>query len=211
MLTFVPVMEKKQEIVQKVTEIFLSQGIRSVTMEDLSRLLGISKKTLYQYFTDKTDLLQQVISNRMGKHHELCTRLVDESKNAIESLLSVTATFGEFLRGIHPDFHADLIRLYPEVYQRFNCEHEDFSAHYLLKNIERGRKEGLYRGDFDEELVARIFLNAITQIVIGNPNQMPRDVQLRGHEFNQAIQFLLYALLSESGRQFVALKNQLHA
>ena len=112
--------EKESAILDQVRKLFMRYGIRSVTMDDISRELKISKKTLYKFVTDKQDLVVKVMTAECKGDECLFTKITADSKNAIDELLNITVHLGQKVQEIHPSIHFDLEKYYPDAWEIFN-------------------------------------------------------------------------------------------
>lgn len=143
-------------IIEKAGELYYKYGIKSITMDDVARELGISKKTLYQFVKNKTDLVKKVvdfeIQKRTGEFKEL-----DKSKlNAIEELFEVNRQINCMLEKHNPSMHYDLRKYYPDIFKRLQVSKREGMFKSIIFNLEKGKKEGLYRKEIDIGIIARI-------------------------------------------------------
>jgi len=143
-------------IIEKARELYYKYGIKSITMDDVAREMGISKKTLYQEVKNKTELVGKVIDfeikKRTGEFNEL-----DKSKlNAIEELFEVNRQINNVLEKHNPSMHYDLRKYYPDIFKRLHDSKQNRMLESLIKNLEKGKKEGLYRKEIDSEIIARL-------------------------------------------------------
>ena len=143
-------------IIEKARELYYKYGIKSITMDDVAREMGISKKTLYQEVKNKTELVEKVIDfeikKRTGEFNEL-----DKSKlNAIEELFEVNRQINNVLEKHNPSMHYDLRKYYPDIFKRLHDSKQNRMLESLIKNLEKGKKEGLYRKEIDSEIIARL-------------------------------------------------------
>ena len=163
-----PTDDRWHRILDETAKVFWKLGIKSVTMDDVATRLGISKKTLYQYVTDKNDLVDRVL-----KHLSTCYKCdIDlvrgrKDQNAIDELYAVTTTVAGQLQGIHPSIHFDLEKYHPEAFRnmRANKRREIFECH--VENMERGIKEGLYREDLNIPMIATIYIARFDMVFDG--------------------------------------------
>lgn len=154
-------MELKERIKEKVVELFKLYGIRSVTMDEISAQLGISKKTLYQSFKDKSDLVDEVVKDILSENVSLCNSCKDAAEDAIDESLKTLEVMGKILAGMNPSVLFDLERGYPKIYKRFEKYRSQFLYNLLLDNIRRGKADGLYRQDIEDEVYAKARLEMI--------------------------------------------------
>lgn len=146
--------EQKEKILDQARQMFMRYGIRSVTMDDLAKELGISKKTIYQFFKDKNELVNLFTARICSDDQKVITEFETKAKNAIEFVLKVSDYFNGIYANSNPAVIYDLEKYYPEAHQI----HEDFDnktmSEVMQRNIEWGIKDGLYREDIDPEFVS---------------------------------------------------------
>lgn len=149
-----------QDIIQKIADIYFRYGIKSVTMDDLARELGVSKKTLYLHFDDKKDVVKKVIHHLI--HIQKCgisDMLNKPGANAIDKLMMMTIFFAEHLKNSNASLTYDLQKYYPDVWDEvLEFKREEIFRH-IIDNIETGIKEGLYRDDLNYEIIARAYVS----------------------------------------------------
>jgi len=147
-----------KEIISKVSELYLKYGIKSVTMDDVARELGISKKTLYLHFKDKDELVKKVVDLHLFGMHEDMKNLVPKNVNAIEELLFVSKFITQYFNKINPSVTYDLQKYYPEVWKNIATNRREHIYERIIDNMKRGMKEGLYRQDIHIDIIAHFYL-----------------------------------------------------
>jgi len=166
--TFAPPMEQKeQQLLEQVDKLFMRCGIKSLTMDDISRELGISKKTLYIHCSDKEDLLIKCFSFHFKCEEDFQESIRLKNLNAIDELFEVINHVSEMLKTIHPSIHYDLRKYYPEAWKIFSEYKKSFLYKSVSENMEKGKREGLYRENLNIPIVARIYLSRIDVIFDG--------------------------------------------
>ncbi len=136
-------LEKRDEILESVAKVFMNYGIKSVSMDDLARELGISKKTIYQFFKDKNDLIESVLKQRLSEDKQSCLHIKEEAINAIDSLLKVMTMVAQNTSHIHPSVFYDLQKYHPNAHKMIEDHQKTFVLDMIITNIERGRSEGV--------------------------------------------------------------------
>lgn len=150
--------EKEQKIIQQATEVFMRYGIKSVNMDDVSRHLGISKKTLYQYVSDKSDLVRKAVEH-FGAHEECALRkIAGERLNAIDESLEIMKWVLSILQTANPAVEFDLQKYHPEIHKTMLEQRHRVVFDGTYNNLKKGQREGLYRKDFNPELIAKIYM-----------------------------------------------------
>ena len=159
--------EIKNNILQRVTALFFKYGIKSVTMDDIARELGMSKKTLYQFFENKNDLLIQIIQIESERDEQMICQANIDAKNALEELMSFAKHGIEEFAKVKssPTIMYDLQKYYREIWNKFETGLNQRMFEGTKKNIERGKSEGLYRADIDAESIAKIYVRLMMSII----------------------------------------------
>ncbi len=150
--------EKLIAILERVYELYNKFGIKSITMDDVSRELGISKKTLYQHVKDKADLVEKVMLTNTLKHRKSMYSIVDKNMNAIVELLEVNAYMNEMMKDHNPTLDYDLKKYYPDIYNRLMNETRRRMFESIKRNLEKGIKEGIYRKELDVDIISKLHM-----------------------------------------------------
>lgn len=148
-------MDNRQKIIEGASELFRMYGIKSVTMDSIANELGISKRTIYEVFSDKDELLIGVLRSMAERQKELLKKVLDESENAIVAIFKLLEVNRNHFQNMSPAFQADMKKFHFEVLVRNSdkCEMPDYRNNQQV--IERGIKEKLFRKDINPELVNR--------------------------------------------------------
>ncbi len=151
--------EKYEEILSKANRIFQTYGIKSVSMEDVCKELKISKKTLYQYVDNKTDLLIKAIDYQFNNDEQKIIRAINGKHNAIDTLIEVSKQINEELKEFKPNIIMfDLKKYYPEILEYLIDKKRKHFYDYIKGNLEQGIKEGLYRQDLNVDLITKLYI-----------------------------------------------------
>ena len=147
----------KEKIIQKATDLFLTRGFKSVTMDDIANEMGISKKTIYTHFSNKSELVRETTLSMFNHitHGIDCICALD--KNPIEELYDIKKFVLLQLKNEKSSPQFQLQKYYPEVHNTLKAKHYEKMADCTLKNLKRGVAMGLYRKNLDVEFVSRIY------------------------------------------------------
>lgn len=154
-------MEEFDDIVVKVSSIYQKYGIKSVTMDDVARELGVSKKTLYSFVTNKEELVEKFIAYQMHERKRSVNKVFSEGLNAIDELLEVNKHVIEMLKSYNPATEYDLRKYYPHLYSKLRVKRMENMYNAILRNIEKGKAEGLFRAELKSEIIARVHVSRI--------------------------------------------------
>lgn len=151
-------------ILRKVRTLYRKYGIRSVTMDDISHELGISKKTLYQYVRDKDDLVRQFVEMEMNDHDNRMNISCTEDNNAIEQLLEISRCISILLKDHSMAAEYDLKKYYPDLYSKVRDLKRNHMLKFILSNLIKGKEEGIYRKEMNVEIIAKLNVSIIDNI-----------------------------------------------
>lgn len=185
----------------RVEELFFRNGIRGVTMDDVASHLGISKKTLYQYVESKDDLIDGILEHHFTCRQHLADVLSQQSANAIEEFLRVLAHNLREVERMGNNLIHDLFKYHHAAWQRIQQFRQDYLVGWVLANIERGRREGVYRGEFNAVITARLHVAAI--MTVFDPAWFPEESFPRPDVLRTfTIQFL-HGIVSPEGLDYL--------
>ena len=156
--------EKRNDILDTSKKMFAEYGIRSVSMDDICKQLNISKKTLYQCFDNKADLLEALIDFEMKETSKEAAKIKTQARNAIHSLLLVSKAMSRVSTNSNPAIAYDLKKYYPELYNKFIQKKRELAFKGITMNMERGIEEGIYRNDLNLELTAQLYIKKVEQM-----------------------------------------------
>src|SRR5215467_6030978 len=131
-------MEVKDRILQKATDLFMRYGIRSITMDEIASQLGISKKTIYQFFTDKDEIVEAVTDRIIKQNEEECKLFKSNSENAIHEIFIAVDETEEMLKAMNPLIMYDLEKYHPKSFKKFKNYKYQFMFTVIKENLERG-------------------------------------------------------------------------
>ncbi|MEO7212164.1 TetR/AcrR family transcriptional regulator [Mucilaginibacter sp.] len=185
-------MSQEERIIKGALDLFLQAGIKSVTMDDIARHLGMSKKTIYQYFGDKNELVVALVKSRLQEDEREMNAIMESSANVIEEMIKMMKCSEDILSRVNPIVFHDMQKYHPEAWQEF----QRFKAEVIISKLEelllKGISQGFIRDDIDVKILATMRVNQVemgfnTQIFpIANFNSWKVQVQLLEH-FNYGI------------------------
>ena len=192
-------MEIRNRIVSLAFELFMKYGIRSVTMDLISKHLGISKRTLYETFTDKRQLVREGIDYFTNIKKTEARKTIEKSNNVIETIYILARKGEEMKQQINPLFFEDIRKYYPDVHVLITTEgkYRDYSfTHELVK---RGINEGLFRSGLDIELVNNFFHQVMN--IVMNEEIFPKERYTHEDIFRNIIMPYLIGISTDKGKE----------
>lgn len=194
-------MEPKERILVKAHELFSRYGIRSVSMDDIAAQLGMSKKTLYQYYTDKDELVNAVFSSVMEGNKVQCKECQLRGENAIHEVFLSFDMMQEMLANMNPSVLFDMQKYHPSAFKKFQDFRNNFLYKIIKENIEAGIKEGLYREDIDVEILTRYRLHNI--MASFDSETFPTNKTNLVYIEQQLLEHFLWGLATNKGQKLI--------
>jgi len=163
----------QERILTGAESLFTRFGIKNVTMDDIARHLGVSKKTIYQFFEDK-DMLVSVLTRELTACHlRHLEEMATISRNAIDEILHIMQYMSGFFAKTNPSMFYDLQRYHPEGWKEFRKFKDKHVFDFVVRNMEKGREQGLYRQDFSIRILAKLRIEQVELVM--NPEIFPAD------------------------------------
>jgi len=155
----------KVEILDRVRDLFFKYGVRSMSMDDICKEIGISRKKIYSIFTSKNDLVEKLLELERGNFEIIFdTDRFDGEVNAIDILLMVSKEVSNKFTDVSPSMTFDLKKYYPDIYHRHIEERIEFIFDKIKINLEKGIKQGVYRDDLSVELISRLYIRRLMDL-----------------------------------------------
>ena len=155
-------MEKKEHIIKTATELLLKEGVKRVTMDELAFKLGMSKRTIYETFSNKDELLKECIEDLIANQRVVNQRIGIESPTAIHAFFAFLKVGLENMKDSNPYFASDVQKYYPKVWQETLCKNYDYNLNQLEVALKRGVDEGVFRDDIKVNIVSKLLLEQLS-------------------------------------------------
>jgi AcrR family transcriptional regulator len=194
-------MEVKERILSKAADLFMRYGIRSITMDEIAAQLGISKKTIYQFFTDKDDMVTAVINQEIEKNERDCIQFRDQSENAVHQIFVVLESLEEMIKSTNPLMLYDLEKHHPRSFKRLKEYKYQFLYQIIMDNLQWGITEGLYRDDIQLDIVAKSRIEAA--FLIFNQDLFPHS-RYKVSDLNYELSMLfIHGVVTAKGKKLI--------
>ena len=200
--------ETRERILKAAQELFFSYGIRSITMDDIAHHLSISKKTIYQFFEDKDQIVHTLTQWDMEENKTLMKEIAAGAKDSVHEILQVMECMSMQLTKFHPSLIYDLQKFHPKSWNEFRKFTEEHSLSAVMLNLKKGIRQGLYRSDINIPVLARL---RIEEISLGmNPHiYPPHQFDLKKVEI-ELLKHFLYGILTLKGLKVLQQYESLH-
>lgn len=190
--------EQQDKWLQRVEELFFRYGIRVLTMDDIARELGISKKTLYQFVENKDDLVGKVMERHIAQNCVQDEDIRAQSVDAIDQIVKAIRQIAAEARRIKPNVVFELQKYHREAWQTIDGFQREHTYKIILENIEWGRSDGYYRTDFDATVAVRFYL--ASTLAIFDDEVFPKPPFTYEHLFRECITNFVMGIATERGR-----------
>ena len=196
-------MEEKQ-LFEKVIHLFMRYGIKSMTMDEVARQLGISQKTLYQSVDNKKDLVKKMMEFHIDCEQCSMEETVSKCDNAIDEIMVMTKEVSNQMKQMHPSVLFDLRKYHPEAFQILVRHKDEFVRKSIHANLENGIKEGFYRTNMNATIVTELYLSMMSAIM--NPENTPAK-DINAHEIHgEMMRYHIGGIASSKGREYLTQK-----
>ncbi|HTN46201.1 MAG TPA: TetR/AcrR family transcriptional regulator [Flavipsychrobacter sp.] len=192
-------MDTLTKILSAAIELFRQYGFKTITMDDVARKAGISKKTLYQHFANKNEVVTESILWFKNNISDSCNAHLEHSENPVEGMVRVMAMFDDINRKMNPLVLFEMERFFPECFKRFRESIVGDDVELLKGNLKAGIEQGYYREDINVDFLALYRMEL--SLLIYNPNLLVNDTH-HLHEVNTEVsEHFLYGIMTAKGEK----------
>lgn len=189
----------KNKILKGAEDLFLRYGVRSISMDDIARHLGVSKKTLYQHFADKDELVLMVSRSHLNKNIQDFDGIRDESKNPIEELARISVCMKVNMETMNPTLLYDLQKFHQKAWSEWIEYKNKHLRDSIVRNIKQGIADGYVRADINGEIMATMRIEQV-QSAFNNDVFPPSRFKLAEVQ-EQLFDHFVYGLVTDKGRK----------
>ncbi len=192
--------EKALFIVEKVRKLYQHYGIKSVTMDDVAKHLCISKKTLYEYFQNKEDLVKKVVFLDHERLDSFFSDIAKPNLNAIEELLEVYRLIHNMFRDYNPSMEYDIRKYYPDLYNKIKEIRRKRMFETVYHNLKKGKAEGSYRKELNSKIIAKLHVLRVENMF---ENELFTVEEITSFNvFHEIFFYHVHGILSQKGVKF---------
>ncbi len=189
----------KEKILKGAEELFRRYGIRSVSMDDIARHLSVSKKTLYQHFADKEEIVTITCRDHLDRDAKEFEAIRKSSRNSIEELAGISGFLKRYMQEMNASVLFDLQKYHPKAWKVWLEYKNKVIRDSVVRNLKQGMEEGHYRHDLDPEIIASMRLELV-QLPFNEEAFPPEKFRLPNVQL-QIFEHFVFGLLSEKGRR----------
>jgi AcrR family transcriptional regulator len=191
--------DTKDKILKGAEGLFMKYGVRSISMDDIARHLTVSKKTLYQHFADKEDIVTLVCQAHMQENKKEFDKITEDSANAIEELAKISICLKRNMEGINPSLLFDLQKYHPRAWKVWQDFKKISIYDSVKRNIEQGKEEGYYRPELDTEIISTMRMVLVETAF--DDKAFPQDKFKIADVQVQLFDHFVHGLVTEKGKK----------
>jgi len=187
----------KENIIHKSTELFLTRGFKSVTMDDIANEMGISKKTIYKHFTNKTKLVEAVTFHLFDSICCGIDGICEASFNPIEELYDIKMFVMHYLKNEKTAPQFQLKKYYPSIYKVLKIKQFEKMHKSVFESLQKGVKMKLFRSNIDIDFISRMYFNGMYGIKDGE--LFPQEKFNMEYLMESYLEYHLRAIVTDNG------------
>ena len=187
----------KEKNISKSEELFLSLGFKSVTMDDIANAMGISKKTIYTHFSNKTELVEVVTFSVLDHISEGIDKINAASINPIEELYDIKLFVMNYLKNEKVSPQHQLKKYYPQIFERLQIKQFEKMHSSVENSLKMGIDTGLFRPDIDIDFISRMYFNGMNGI--RDISIFPESLFDKNYLFESYLEYHLRAIITKTG------------
>lgn len=175
--------EQELQILEGALGLYFKFGIKSVTMDDVASNLGISKKTIYRFFTNKAELVHKSSAHVISRIQEGMMQVSHHSQNAIDELFEMDNVVSNALKVHHPAINYQLKKYYSKTFEMVNKARREMVMTFTHRNLEKGIAEGFYREDLQIEIIKQLYYSRV--LLMADDDSFPLEgcpIEIFSHE-----------------------------
>lgn len=185
------------DLLQKAMNIYFRYGIKSITMDDLARHLGKSKKTIYKYVSDKNDLVRKVMMLQLRQEEHRFYEIREKNLDAVEELFEINKYVSDILKKLNPSIQYDLNKYHKEAFNDVCHHREEMMFNCVLSNLKKGMDQGYYRPDLNAEIITKLHIGKMNLLFDGE--FFPPDKYTFYQVHQEYFYYHMRGILSEKG------------
>jgi AcrR family transcriptional regulator len=188
-------------ILSKAKELFFSYGLKSVSMDDLAKQAGISKKTIYHFYADKAELINTIVDDLIQCNSHLLVECKVNAKDAVDEVLQQSSKSFDTWMAVNQTFFFELEKSFPQAWQKLQQHKLNVFGPGIVKNLKRGMKENLYRDDLNISVTTDIRLHQLTSAL--QPEAFGKHRMSGSQLVEELTRFYLHGITTEKGKKLL--------
>lgn len=194
-------MDAKQRIIARATELFMKEGIKRVTMDYLAASLGMSKRTIYENYNTKDEILKDCIEKQIEVNRKIYHEIEKKSETAIHFYFSILKIGIENMKSQNPQFINDVRIFYPKIWSSILCANTEYNIKQISINLQRGINEGVFRSDVNIPIASKTILEFLN--LLANSDIFPYHIYPPSELYEQTVITLVRGVSSIKGIELI--------
>jgi AcrR family transcriptional regulator len=190
-----------ERIKQQANELFMQYGFRSVSMDDIAAKLGMSKKTIYQFYADKDELITAVVNEIILQNQTCCNNDRQIATDAVHEIFLAIEMVVEMFSTMNPSILFDMQKYHPQAFSKFSNHKNGYLYNVIRENILRGIKEELFRPDVNIDLMARFRVESM--MLTFNPEFQTKVKMSMAAMHEELMMQYLFGVASPKGHKLI--------
>lgn len=201
-------MADRKTVLEHAARMFLRNGIRVITMDDIANELGISKRTLYDIFESKELIISQIVDTHIENENNAFDKILKQSENSIDMMLKLSKFIFVMYNKLHPSVLSDLKKYYSVIWQKIEKFHNDSIRQIIEVNLKKGIEEQLYRSNIDPAIISMFYVKQLQ--LFSDEDNIHFEKKSKSEVIEQFVDHNMYGLMTFKGtKYFEQHKNQL--
>ncbi len=184
---------------------FMKNGVKSLTMDEIAKELGMSKKTIYQFVDNKAELVKLTLHDFLEEERAQMEGILKSSTNSIEEMIKMIEYVLQVVREFKADAMHDLQKYYPETWDMYNDYRFNFMLGLIRDNLKSGVKDGYYRKDLDTDIISKVYVLAVELLL--NQEMFPSRQYTFLNIYREFLNYHLRGIVSPKGLKFIEEHN----
>lgn len=197
--------QQQLHLLQKSGELFKKYGVKSYTMDDVAKELGMSKKTIYRFVENKAELVKLTMQYYLTEERTQLEAILKISENSVDELIDMVSYFFNQVREFNPSALNDLQKYYPETWAIYNEYRFHFILGMITKNLESGVKQGVYRNNLKADVIARLYIGNVEVLI--NQELFPSKKYVFMDTYKEYLNYHLRGIVSAKGLKYLEQHN----
>jgi len=190
-----------QALLMKSRELFMKHGVKSLTMDEIAKEMGMSKKAIYQFVENKSDLIRLTLEDFLEEERKLLHGILKNSTNSVDEMIKMIDYFLQVVREFKGSTIHELETYYPQTWKVYNEYRFNFMLGLIKTNLENGVKEGFYRDHMDIDIISKIYI--LANDILLNQDLFPTDKYPYLNLYREFLGYHLRGIVSAKGLKYL--------
>ncbi|AUP79009.1 TetR/AcrR family transcriptional regulator [Flavivirga eckloniae] len=187
----------RKKIINKAADLFLTLGFKSVTMDDIAQEMGISKKTIYVHFANKTKLVEAVTFELFETICDGIDTICEASNNPIEELYDIKMFVMHHLKNEKSSPQFQLRKYYPQIHDALKIKQFEKMHDSVKESLQKGVDTELFRSNINVDFISRMYFNGMTGIK--DESIFPKKIYTMEYLIESYLEYHLRAIVTDKG------------